>query len=131
MKLWQAMLEGAKLGPQVFGHANSDKGDGGTCAIGAVCKAVGVSNAEMVWNNGLNNLYPELLSASNCPQCENKGFEYWGFWYEFNLQRVIVHLNNDHRWSRQRIAEWLANRELKFIESKTKEIAVKSQEALI
>lgn len=115
MKLWEAMLEGAKAGPQLFGSLSD--GNGGTCAMGAVMKGGGL---EVLFHSievesSLVTRFPELHENAVCPEdacyiCHGNV-----------LLNVIVTLNDDHRWSRQRIAEWLANRELVFAESKTKE----------
>lgn len=48
-------------------------------------------------------LFPELLMSCDCPvdaMCTVFG--------NAHLLEVIMHLNDKHRWSRQRIAEWLS-----------------------
>lgn len=109
MKLWEAMLNGAKLGCQVFGKLSD--GEGGTCALGAVM--VGIGTRPSAFSADLTTMeYPELMAPATvciaCGEPPRAGGE-----LDLTLWGLIVHLNNDHRWSRQRIAEWLANRELK------------------
>lgn len=90
MRLSEAIRLGAMMRPQVFGEYYVD---GGSCAMGAACEAAGVSGQqiqryEMQW--------PDIINAS-CPACT--GHRIWA--------STIVHLNDDHRWTREQIADWV------------------------
>jgi hypothetical protein len=71
--------------------------------------------------------FPELLEARSCPECGSVvryGTDHspslTSYSYSENtVFDVIEHLYMKHQWSRQRIAEWLANRELEFKPSQT------------
>ena len=118
MKLWEAMLKGAKMGPQLFNEQRD--GRGGSCAYGALILGLdgpveyAIDEPCLIWS------FPELAYPCACPAGPCASYTSGQTLYKNApgiLQDVIVHLNNDHMWSRQRIAEWLANRELKFKES--------------
>lgn len=106
MKLSQAMRIGAKKSHQTTGQFWD--GDGGTCALGAVllgCGFVWNSNClSMIQNfqasNVLAETFPEVRTQrASCPCCNlimNK-----------QLGLLIIHLNDHHSWSRERIAGWL------------------------
>lgn len=104
MKLWEAMLEGAKKGPQLFGVSLLPSGE--SCAFGAIYLGAGINPHR----ERLQDHFPELDRETICPEADHRN----------TLSGVIVHLNDEHNWSRQRIAEWLANRELKFKPMETK-----------
>ena len=101
MKLSEAIRLGAMNRPQGF-YRLYDQGR--TCAMGAAAEAMGILDHE-------NNCYidghkskikhwtPVAMTMTPCPACEEYGID--------NMQRVMVHLNNDHRWSRERIADWV------------------------
>ena len=101
MRLSDAIREGIKKRKyQVFGSFRDNKG--GTCAIGAANDAG--------WSWGRQE-YPPGFYA--CPSCkldthttlcfvkgttENQGI------YSYEM---VQHLNDDHRWTREAIADWL------------------------
>lgn len=97
MKLSDAILKGCEIIPrQAFGVAFVDA-DGekchpedafAACALGAAEIATGLQD--------LSNVYP-AFAIYDCPECGS----------DIRRGSVIVHLNDDHRWSRERIAEWL------------------------
>lgn len=112
MKLWEAMLKGAKKGPQLFNTQGIGDGSGGSCAYGAIVAGFGYRLP-----SEMDEVFPELNSSATCPEGPCDYFTSAGRRFlcsPDSVGRAIVHLNNDHRWSRQRIAEWLANRDLKF-----------------
>lgn len=120
MRLWQAMLAGAKLGHQVFGTWSD--GSGGTCAMGAVMLGCGYVISGHDWYEafqGVRERFPELALHADCPvdeHCTAHGK------VSPTLMEVIMHLNDRHHWSRQRIAEWLSGTKVTnyetFIQSK-------------
>jgi hypothetical protein len=106
MKLSEALRLGAMLRPQQAYGALFNDSNGGTCALGAIADAVGLLDTE---NNKYYGPIPEpirslwrpvanVVCASACPQCGERAF---------GSDRVIVHLNNEHKWSRERIADWI------------------------
>lgn len=44
----------------------------------------------------------DLEQRSKCPDCT----------YSFKLYRLVVHLNDTHKWTRERIADWLEESDL-------------------
>lgn len=104
MKLWRTMLDGAKKGPQVFGKWHD--GNGGTCAMGAIMLGCGHVFDSHAWYDAYRDImerFPELRLYAECPansMCT--------VLRPSTLAEVIMHLNDRHRWSRQRIAEWLS-----------------------
>lgn len=108
MKMWKAMLKGAKMGPQLFGRL---KIGNGSCAVGAVCLSMGFMKAQE-----LRNKFPFLWDLESCPVsgcCDIK---------VQTLNNVIVHLNDNHKWSRENIAHWVRSIEDPESFIKTKDI---------
>jgi hypothetical protein len=95
MKLSEAIRLGAMLNPQAFGNFT----DGvGTCAIGAAHLAVGLPMREDVdfpreWD-------VVLEFEGGCPEC---GLTVFDTTDDLNIP---AHLNDTHRWTRERIADW-------------------------
>lgn len=90
---------GSSRGPQCFGSYFDEKG--GSCALGAVYEGV----YHLPRDHG--KLIPDHLErlfrcldemTKKCPQGCNK---------RLPLASMIVHLNDDHRMTREQIAEWL------------------------
>lgn len=103
MKLSEAIRLGAMLKPQAHGHLWED---GKSCAFGAACDALGIALCDGDWVMfALARRFPALDAAVQCPAC--------GWWrrlrtrHEYDLEDVIIHLNDDHRWKRERIADWI------------------------
>ena len=109
MRLSEAIRLGAMLRPQVSGSLFKD---GGSCVLGAMLEATGTEYDEDF------HLYTAALYARwpwskekrfTCPECD------WLDWQgnkHAHLESVLIHLNNsnfmDHRWTRERIADWVA-----------------------
>src|SRR5690348_3552204 len=94
MKLSEAIRLGATLRPQGFGRFIAD---GKSCAWGAAYEAIGseggptaVDPSEWFWFYTI---------PFNCPEC---GAD------ERKTGDVIIHLNDFHHWTRERIADWVA-----------------------
>jgi hypothetical protein len=102
MRLSEAIRLGAMMKPQAFGVLVDDD-NGGTCALGAAYDAVGIKfDASGIPNGYLGELDLWLrriveLQAATCPACG------------VNTPAIglIPHLNDTHRWTRQRIAEFV------------------------
>jgi hypothetical protein len=89
MKLSEAIRLGALLHPQLFGAFNLIERETGhilrTCAIGAASAA------------GYDTTRLGNSSVTQCPACQLRG----------GVAGIIAHLNDDHRWTRERIADWV------------------------
>lgn len=100
MKLSEAMRLGSMNKPQAFGALIRD---GATCALGAAYEATGVLVCDDDDDKKGVVRFPILDAVSGCPACQFVHNEYIGF--------VITHLNDEHRWTRERIADWIETRE--------------------
>ncbi len=91
---------GSMRGPQCFGSYFDEKG--GSCALGAVYEGVyhlPRQHGKLVPDH-LERLFRCLDEVvKNCPL---------GCGKRLPLAPMIVHLNDDHRMTREQIAEWLA-----------------------
>jgi len=92
VKLSEAISLGAMLSPQAIGHF-TDK-NGGRCAWMSAVDAVG--REPHVW--GRFGEWTWARRPATCPVCQGRR----------RVSDTIIHLNDRHRWSRQRIAEWVA-----------------------
>jgi hypothetical protein len=92
---------GSARGPQCFGSYFDEKG--GSCALGAVYEGV----YRLPRKHG--SLVPDHLERLfRCLDEMSKGCpDQHGCTKRLPLAAMIVHLNDDHRWSREQIAEWL------------------------
>jgi hypothetical protein len=119
MTLSEAIRYGSGMKPQAFGEW---RGDGSSCALGAAMDALHVEaygqllNAEDVGEDlpydDLTVTFPWLEGPAKCPACSLPSGIFRRWWYEeVEAQDVIIHLNDDHRWSREAIAEWVARME--------------------
>lgn len=93
MRLSEAIRLGATMKPQFFGfYMGARNNKLSTCALGAALDAVGD-----LW--GMAALHFSILDVpAQCPQCTYKAPR---------LEQVIAHLNDDHLWTREAIADWL------------------------
>jgi hypothetical protein len=100
MKLSEDIRLGAMTGPQVFGTVSAGSG---TCAIGAALVSVGRMDLVVCGWEPLYALWPVLktLDVTACPQCGNK-----------HSGSMILHLNDGHKWTRERIADFVETVEL-------------------
>lgn len=102
MKISEAMRKGAKMGPQLFGMFGD--GTGGSCGQGAIALGAGLATSETLMphltaqaRKLLKEYFPELRSISACPACP----------VHLYVDEGIVHLNDHHKWTRERIAGWI------------------------
>lgn len=94
MKFSEAIFLGAKLSPQGFGELLGR--DGSRCAFGAALQAVGANSSD-----SLRVLWPWRQERREpCPECG-----------DVDAVNFIIstHLNDSHRWTRERIAYWVAS----------------------
>ena len=99
MKLSEAIRLGAMLRPQGFGPQVVT--ERGSCVWGAAIEAIG-QYPNVYWSRVLSK-WPVATEPSVCPvlRCGTLG----------SVSGVMVHLNNDHCWTREKIAEWVATME--------------------
>ena len=98
MTLPEAIRLGAMLRPQGFG---SLRGFGKSCAMGAAGEATGLTGRGM--ERRLRTLFPELDETVTCScrvQCP---------WHHLRMRlgSAITHLNDYHRFKRERIADYV------------------------
>ena len=104
MKLSEAIKAGAKQMPQcerlLF---DIDKNPTKCCALGAAYLGIELSlmNGDKSWR--LIKAFPELQQLAICPECGAKNKTLFGV--------IGEHLNDTHRWTRERIADWLEGQE--------------------
>jgi hypothetical protein len=94
MKLSEAIRLGAMMMPQAFRTLLTDDG---ACALGAALLAVGARPEEAV-RSALNRWPWASTVSADCPTCGRSR----------TVFRVITHLNDRHRWTREQIAKWVA-----------------------
>lgn len=89
------------LRPQAFG---TDSDGIGSCAFGAAREAIGISfikddddcendDRQKIWD-----IWPIMAMTLKCPECGVSMFA---------ATVVSHHLNDNHRWTRERIADWV------------------------
>lgn len=95
VKLSEAIFLGSKLSRQAFGKML--RIDGSRCAFGAAMDAMGAdlktTSPKEFWPWTLTEMY-------TCPECSEVG--------KANFI-IATHLNDQHRWSREKIADWVAS----------------------
>jgi hypothetical protein len=103
MRLSTAIREGSKVRPQNCGGGYFSKnGEVRSCALGAAYEALG--NSPTLSSRVNDALYAtfsaEFEHVVACPQLHcDSGL--------MLLRTMIVHLNDIHFWSRERIADWV------------------------
>lgn len=118
MRFSEAMMRGAKLRPQAFGVL-FDRETGGSCALGAAAEAIGILDTTGTNRYVLGAKAPVewkavVLTKAPCPACDEDFLD---------VQEVVIHLNNDHRWSRELIALWVAGIERSLDEAQPADAA--------
>ena len=117
MTLSEAMKLGSMTGPQVFDGA-FDFRTSGSCAMGSVAIATGHRYCGADGWKVIIDTFPILRQRGLCPVERCKSYP------STTVQSTIVHLNDDHRWTREQIADWIETLE-------KKQNAVVEQPALI
>lgn len=120
----EAIREGAKLRPQIF---NVFATKNGTCALGAGAEAI---TGERCYATDvceiLEATYGYMTVWRDCVHCplSDGTFLY--------LRDAVIHLNDEHHWTRERIADWLETEEEKLgyvtlVESAPDNLSLKTQ----
>jgi hypothetical protein len=104
MKLSEAIRLGATMRPQTTDQWSTE----GSCAISAAMEAVGISRVPIsIYDGKMGIPYNEIadrwpLKMNTCPECgNNHGDQQWPH------LSVIYHLNDVHKWTRERIADFV------------------------
>jgi hypothetical protein len=96
VRLSEAIRLGAMIRPQaVFLYFR----DGNSCALGAALEATGIAYDDVEFANDdlrMRWLWVFTTQAA-CPVCQVGA----------RVRQVIPHLNNEHRWTREQIADWV------------------------
>ena len=104
MNLSEAIRLGAMLSPQGFATGHPTR----RCALEAALDAVRGPGKHLGWKGDLDyvaieRLWPIVSRRAVCPvHCELGQRRSWV------LLGVVWHLNDFHRWTRERIADWVA-----------------------
>lgn len=102
MRLSEAIRLGSMLRPtQAFYTLFSVK-NGSTCALGAAAEAVGLidtaqENSYLPGKRAPAEWKPISRATATCPACD----------FDDDVEGCIIHINNEHRWTRERIADWV------------------------
>lgn len=106
MKLSEAIRLGSMLRPQGFGELCTERnGELATCALGAAEEAAaeqfsGASD-DTEGEGDVYTIFATTLDKKRaCPACKWVGRQ--------AVKHTIVHLNDDHLWTREQIADWVA-----------------------
>jgi hypothetical protein len=100
MKLSEAIRMNGMMKPQGFGDQSIASLDA-PCAIGGALQSIGIQDPRGASNNyGLATFaWPWLNRKLDCPFCNVfKGHR---------IVSVLYHLNDNHRWTRSQIADWV------------------------
>ena len=138
MRLSEAIRLGAMLRPQAYGgfYQSFKYPDGssvvGSCALGAAAEAIGAVakvcgfgyDHDPLRRIGKN--WPSAIGTiAACPCCQDEtvALVFAGTRRQFRLRTVVnvisavSHLNDRHRWSREQIADWVAQQAVDAQES--------------
>lgn len=99
-----AIRAGAKLRPQGYGYFLQE---GRSCAFGAGREAACDPDAHY---SEVYRMYPylDVMKDQSCPVCQPFTVA------SHSLASIMFHLNDDHRWTREQIADWLQQEEDKL-----------------
>lgn len=107
MRLSEAIRLGAMLRPQEY-SVLFDVSTGRSCALGAAAEAIGMLDITETnrFVNGVKapQAWMWVKRIAACPEC---GPMFACHYDKRDVQSVIIHLNNQHRWTRERIADWV------------------------
>lgn len=133
--LSEAIRAGAAIRPQGFDDLFLKTADGrlGSCALGAGYEAMFGSPCANTQANydKVDAAFPYLLETfPGCPlgdDCESE------IEPTYDLSDLVVHLNDQHEWTRERIADWLEIQEEKLgfvlvVDSETECLSITERE---
>lgn len=126
MRLSEAIRLGAMLRPQAYGELHTNPGSGhkaSTCALGAALEATGHTYKKVkVFPAGSRDRQGNDVSGESGVQLRGDWPENWKETFrtmvcnpetgvQMMLHRVITDLNDVHRWTREKIADWVQTQE--------------------
>jgi hypothetical protein len=98
LELADAIAAGARCRPQAFGTYFSE--EGGSCALGAAYEGA-------YWlPRDATSVRPRLYRLFDCLENVRRRCPV-GCRKRLPLNAIILHLNDDHHWTREQIVEWL------------------------
>lgn len=102
--LSQAIRLGATFRPQGFGALFDDDK---SCAIGAAGEALGFTKGEHFSTDDIKDRFPMTGALDSfCPMCSQDDLMILRS-IPRNAIGLVIHLNDQHQWSREQIADWL------------------------
>jgi hypothetical protein len=100
MKLSEAIKLGALMRGRGTGVDSFYGYNNVTCAMGAALDALGVTMQERKENKrSTYERWPWISQRQTCPDCGKRAEV---------VYIIATHLNDDHGWTRERIADWVA-----------------------
>lgn len=132
MKLSEAIRLGATVSHQIYG-ALKDR-NGGTCAWGSALHAIGILDRV----NMLCTLQDEQLpkdwvllkgEISFCPEEVCRFHDHTN--PLFDMEGCIAHLNDEHKWTREQIADWVQTIEDQLEQSSSEAKAEQKEEQYV
>ena len=99
LELADAIAAGARRRPQAFGAYFSD--EGGSCALGAAYEG-----AYALPRDAAHAVRPRLDRLFDCLENVRRRCPV-GCKKRLPLNAIILHLNDDHHWTREQIVDWL------------------------
>jgi hypothetical protein len=113
MRLSEAIKLGAMLRPQRFGPPSGRVPlalEPASCALAAATEAVGNESLNISRDS---ERWPILVRLTACPACRQRAphDRLISDGAPWPLSIIIVELNDQHRWTRERIAAWVATLE--------------------
>lgn len=107
MKLSEAIRLGSMMTKQEHRSLVHKIGDSyvGACAWGAAGLAIGMTLNEDIGTSEIADRWPWVFEATHRPCPAQSCCTYHGQHHAVDL--LIVHLNDTHQWTRERIADWV------------------------
>ena len=103
MRLSDAMRIGAAIRPQCQGgmFRTSSKGIKYSCAVGAIMEGL-TGRSDITVDDFLYATFPIFSKKVSCPVNHQTMMVPTA-----SLGAIIIHLNDNHGWTRERIADWI------------------------
>ena len=116
MTLAEAIRKGAMQRPQAF-EVYVGKGSSSTCAVGAAFEGITGSIAPTIGDDEILEAMAQagigVEPRQPCPECGHLTLDASG---PLGILVTIFHLNDDHHWTREQIADWLDARDSSPVE---------------
>jgi len=100
MKLAEAIWLGAMLKPQAFGALEDTNGN--TCALGAAYDAIGELHTGQGYDWSWACRRFPVLKAIDGNRARPRCFVCGTY-----VESIVPHINDEHRWTREQIADWV------------------------